>query len=92
MTPGEPVSAEQLLAAGLLDAGGYAQVKHAEQVARAMSEVEVEMRRAIMFFAPVLCGCDPWFSWLGRQPPQVGCPVHGQLMLASPEQGSQVIG
>jgi hypothetical protein len=45
-------------------------------------DVNVELRREVLRFAAVNCTCRPWYSKEhADEPPQVGCIVHGALVL-----------
>lgn len=40
----------------------------------------LERMRDVMFLAPVLCTCRPYYKWGSRMPTQARCPIHGMLM------------
>jgi len=44
-------------------------------------QLEEQSRRDVLRFAAVLCGCARRYSWDDPRPPQVGCIVHGSMML-----------
>lgn len=44
--------------------------------------VAEEQRRQLIKFAAVACGCSRRYAWGDPQPPQLGCIVHGQLVIS----------
>lgn len=49
-----------------------------------MSALQVDAKRAAVRFGALTCSCPAWFSWADREPPQAGCPLHGNI-LVTPE-------
>lgn len=58
------------------------QAAHAEAMHAAQAAAEMLAYAQVQFFAPVLCGCEPRFTWGEPRPPQLGCVVHGHLQLS----------
>lgn len=58
-----------------------AEQEHAEALHEAMHREQDERHALMSHFAAVLCCCRPWPERGNTDPPQAGCPVHGNLMM-----------
>lgn len=69
------------LLGGQMDPGQLAAMEaHAERVHARTHEVEDEIRKQLLFWAPILCSCTPVFRRLSMTSPPAtaSCIIHGQ--------------
>jgi hypothetical protein len=66
----------------------FEQMRIAQEAAEAFSQREqdeqIEQRRTMIHWAPVICSCRPWpelHSVRDPSPPQAGCLIHGNIMV-----------
>lgn len=55
--------------------------KRAEELHQFQHKIEAALRLAMRRFAFLTCSCRPWFDWSNREPAQVGCIIHGALVM-----------
>lgn len=52
-----------------------------EELHQAQHRFECELRAGMRRMAGITCTCVRWFDWGRREPPQIGCIVHGSLVM-----------
>lgn len=45
------------------------------------ASVQLEDRRRLVAWAPLMCSCPAWYDRGNRRPPQVDCVIHGQILV-----------
>jgi hypothetical protein len=48
-----------------------------------ITRLHADAKRAANRFAAVTCSCASRFDWADRMPPQVGCAVHGNIVITA---------
>jgi hypothetical protein len=48
-----------------------------------ISQLQVDSKRAAVRFGALACSCPAWFDWAQREPPQAGCPLHGNIIVTA---------